>query len=287
MRPITWGSASLIAIFFALHAPAVAAQGTTSGKLPLPDAPKAQTPAAAPTQSQSQPATKAPAASNAPFKEPMQNFSYALGLSMGTNLKRQSVDLDLSTFEQGLKAGLGEGKVLMTDEEVRATMMQFQNDIRAKREEKIHAEAAKNKQDGDAFLEANKSKPGVMVLPSGLQYRIISEGTGPKPVATDTVQCNYRGTLINGMEFDSSQKHGGTATFGVGRVIKGWTEALQLMNVGSKWELFVPANLAYGERGAGGDIGPNETLIFEIELVSIQGKAEPGQPKPAQPKPQQ
>ena len=129
-----------------------------------------------------------------------------------------------------------------------------------------------NKKAGDAFLAANKTKEGVVTLPSGLQYKILKEGTGPKPTPADSVVCNYRGTLIDGKEFDSSYKRGQPATFPVGQVIKGWTEALQLMPVGSKWQLFVPADLAYGDRGAGPDIGPGSTLIFEVELISIKGK---------------
>jgi FKBP-type peptidyl-prolyl cis-trans isomerase FklB len=129
-----------------------------------------------------------------------------------------------------------------------------------------------NKKEGDAFLAANKTKDGVVTLPSGLQYKILQEGTGPKPSASDTVVCNYRGTLLNGTEFDSSYKRGQPATFAVGQVIHGWTEALQLMPVGSKWQLFIPAELAYGARPAGPDIGPNSTLIFEVELLSIQEK---------------
>jgi FKBP-type peptidyl-prolyl cis-trans isomerase len=138
-----------------------------------------------------------------------------------------------------------------------------------------------NKKEGDTFLATNKTKPGVVTLPDGLQYKIIKEGTGPKPTATDTVTVNYRGTLIDGKEFDSSYKRGEPATFPVGGVIKGWTEALQLMPVGSKWELYIPSDLAYGARGAGADIGPNSTLIFEVELLSIKGNEEPkgaGQP---------
>jgi FKBP-type peptidyl-prolyl cis-trans isomerase FklB len=129
-----------------------------------------------------------------------------------------------------------------------------------------------NKQAGQQFLAANTTKPGVVALPSGLQYKILKEGTGPKPTATDTVVCNYRGTLLNGTEFDSSYKGGQPATFPVGQVIKGWTEVLQLMPVGSKWEVYVPSDLAYGERSPGGQIGPNSTLIFEIDLLSIQEK---------------
>jgi len=142
--------------------------------------------------------------------------------------------------------------------------------------------AETNKKEGDAFLTENKTKAGVVTLPSGLQYKILSEGTGPKPAATDSVICNYKGTLLDGTEFDSSAKHGGPATFPVSGVIKGWTEALQLMPVGSKWQLFVPSDLAYGQRGAGGGIAPNSTLIFEVELVSIKSStaAQPGVPAP-------
>src|SRR6202008_718107 len=134
----------------------------------------------------------------------------------------------------------------------------------------------KNKKAGEAFLAANREKPGVIALPSGLQYKIVQAGTGPKPTAADTVVCNYRGTLVDGTEFDSSYKRGQPASFPVGQVIKGWTEALQLMPVGSKWQLSIPPDLAYGERGTnGGPIGPDETLIFDVEPLSSQAKAQP------------
>jgi FKBP-type peptidyl-prolyl cis-trans isomerase len=145
--------------------------------------------------------------------------------------------------------------------------------MRKKQEEKMAQAGEGNLKQGQDFLAANKSKAGVVTLPSGLQYKILQAGTGPKPTPTDSVVCNYRGTLINGTEFDSSYKRGQPATFPVSGVIKGWTEALQLMPVGSKWQLFVPADLAYGARGAGANIGPNSTLIFEVELISIQGKS--------------
>jgi FKBP-type peptidyl-prolyl cis-trans isomerase len=160
--------------------------------------------------------------------------------------------------------------------------------------EKSKAAAEDNKKEGETFLAANKSKEGVVTLASGLQYKILKQGDGAKPLPTDTVECNYRGTLINGKEFDSSYKRGQTASFGVTQVIHGWTEILQLMPVGSKYQVFIPSELAYGPRGAGADIGPNSTLIFEIELVSIKAKpaeaaapAEPAKPaeaaKPAEP----
>jgi len=152
--------------------------------------------------------------------------------------------------------------------------------VRSKQQEKMKVAGELNKKEGVEFLAANKSKEGVVILPSGLQYKILTEGTGPKPTASDTVVCNYRGTLISGAEFDSSYKRGQPASFPVNGVIKGWTEALQLMPVGSKWQLFVPAELGYGDRGAGADIGPGATLIFEVELLSIQSKDKPeGAPK--------
>ena len=196
--------------------------------------------------------------------------SYAIGLNVGKGLHRDGIDVDPNVILQGLKDGLSGGQAKMTDEQAQAVIMQLQNQMRQKAETQRAQAEQTNKKEGDEFLAANKTKPGVVALPSGLQYKVLKEGTGPKPAATDSVKCNYRGTFINGTEFDSSDKHGGPATFPVNRVIKGWTEALQLMPVGSKWQLFVPSDLAYGARGAGADIGPNETLIFEVELLSIE-----------------
>jgi FKBP-type peptidyl-prolyl cis-trans isomerase len=208
--------------------------------------------------------------------------SYAIGMNVGSGLKRQSIDVDPNLVFQGLKDALSGGKTLMTEDEVRATFMSLQEGMRAKQEAKTKELGETNKKEGEAFLAANKAKEGVVALPSGLQYKILQPGTGPKPTAADTVNCNYKGTLINGTEFDSSAKHGGKpATFPVGGVIKGWTEALQLMPTGSKWQLVIPSALAYGERGAGADIGPNATLIFEVELVSIQEKPKPVAPASA------
>jgi FKBP-type peptidyl-prolyl cis-trans isomerase FklB len=206
------------------------------------------------------------------LKTQKEKFSYALGMSFGASMRKQSVELDPNVFAQALRTSLAGGKTLMTPEEAQAAMTEAQNELRKKVEAKRAVEGAANKKEGDAFLAANKSKEGVVTLPSGLQYKIEKQGTGPKPTTSDTVVCNYRGTLINGTEFDSSYKRGQPATFPVSGVIKGWTEALQLMPVGSKWQLFIPSSLAYGERGAGADIGPDSTLIFEVELMSIQEK---------------
>jgi FKBP-type peptidyl-prolyl cis-trans isomerase len=216
------------------------------------------------------PAAKSPDA--LVLKTQKDKISYALGMNFGTNLGRQFVDVDPTILLQGLKDGLAGSKSLLTEEEARALLTQLQEDLRKQQAEKAQHIGGTNKAEGEAFLAANKTKEGVVTLPSGLQYKILKQGAGPKPSASDSVVCNYRGTLIDGKEFDSSYKRGQPATFPVGGVIKGWTEALQLMPVGSKWQLFLPSDLAYGERGAGADIGPNATLIFEVELLSIQGK---------------
>jgi FKBP-type peptidyl-prolyl cis-trans isomerase len=199
-------------------------------------------------------------------------ISYALGMNMAKTLQRQSLDVKADVLASGLKDELAGKKTLLTEDEAKATLMALQNDMREKQQAKAQQLGEANKKEGADFLAANKGKPGVVALPSGLQYKILKEGTGPKPSASDSVVCNYRGTLINGTEFDSSYKRGQPATFPVTGVIKGWTEALQLMPVGSKWQLFIPPDMAYGERGAGADIGPNATLVFEVELLSIQGK---------------
>jgi FKBP-type peptidyl-prolyl cis-trans isomerase len=182
-----------------------------------------------------------------------------------------------------MKDAMAGGKLLLSDDEIKATLTKLQTDLRARQEVAMQEAGEINKKAGDDFLAQNKTKEGVVALPDGLQYKILKEGNGPKPAATDSVVCNYRGSLIDGTEFDSSYKRGQPATFPVNGVIKGWTEAVQLMPVGSKWQLFVPADLAYGNRGAGPDIGPNATLIFEVELLSIQNKAAAQTPNPQAP----
>ncbi|MGH9691690.1 MAG: FKBP-type peptidyl-prolyl cis-trans isomerase [Candidatus Acidiferrales bacterium] len=208
---------------------------------------------------------------NAMLQTKKDRASYALGMNFGSGLKAQSSELDSAMVLRGLKDVLA-GKTLLTQDQERAALAELQADMQKQTEAKMQQLGEANKKEGDAFLAANKTKAGVVTLASGLQYKILQEGTGPKPSASDTVVCNYRGTLVNGKEFDSSYRHGQPASFPVGGVIRGWTEALQLMPVGSKWELFLPSDLAYGQRGAGPDIGPNATLIFEVELLSIQGK---------------
>jgi FKBP-type peptidyl-prolyl cis-trans isomerase FklB len=238
---------------------------------PAPAAKAAQTPAAKTGQGT---AAKKPGPAPLVLKTPKDKESYAIGLNIGKGLHKDAVDVDPAILVRGLKDALAGGKTLMTDDEAKAAMVALQADVRKKQEAKMAIVGDANKKEGDAFLAENKTKDGVVTLPSGLQYKILKEGTGPKPTAKDSVVCNYKGTLLDNTEFDSSYKRGQPATFPVGQVIKAWTEVLQLMPVGSKWEVFVPSDLGYGARGAGpgAPIGPNATLIFEIELLSIQSK---------------
>ena len=261
-----------------MHAGIVLAQQTPASP-PQPSQPASGQGASA----QTTPAKKTPAstAKKAPatgksataltLKTQKEKASYALGMKIGGDLRKQGVNaaVDPALAARGFKDALAGSKLQLSDDEMRAVLMQLQNQVRDKQQAKAHEEGSAARKEGADFLAANKSKEGVVTLPSGLQYKILKEGVGPKPTANDTVSCNYRGTLLNGKEFDSSYKRGEPTSFPVNGVIKGWTEALQLMPVGSKWQLFIPADMAYGDRGAGGDIGPGETLIFEVELLSI------------------
>jgi FKBP-type peptidyl-prolyl cis-trans isomerase len=248
-------------------APAGGQQPPAAASQTAPAAKTQTTPAAKTGQST---AAKRPVAPLT-LKTDKDKLSYAVGMNIGRSIHSQSMEIDPAILLRGLKDEMA-GKTVMTDMEAHNTLMQAQQEAKKKADETRQASMEPNKKAGDAFLAANKTKEGVVTLPSGLQYKILKEGTGPKPTPADSVVCNYRGTLIDGKEFDSSYKRGQPATFPVGQVIKGWTEALQLMPVGSKWQLFVPPDLAYGDRGAGPDIGPGATLIFEVELISIKGK---------------
>ena len=226
------------------------------------------------------------------LKDQKEKVSYAIGMNIGLNLSRQKVDINADVLAAGIKDALA-GKPQLTQDQVKDVMAQFEKDM----EQKQKAAGEKNKADGAKFLEENKKKPGVKATASGLQYKVEKEGTGPQPKATDMVTVNYRGTLIDGTEFDSSYKRGQPATFPLNGVIKGWTEGLQLMKPGSKYQFVVPSNLAYGERSVGPDIAANATLIFEVELLEVKppptpapqaaGPAPQGAPKgpPAPPKP--
>ncbi len=210
-------------------------------------------------------------AADAPeLKTEKEKISYSIGMDIGGNLKRGSVEVDPDVLAKGLKDSYGGGKTVLSEEEARKTITEFQKTLMAKQAEAMHKLAGKNKEEGEKFLAENAKKEGVKTLPSGLQYKEITPGTGKSPKSTDTVTTHYKGTLIDGKEFDSSYKRGQPATFQVSGVIAGWTEALQLMKEGAKWQLFVPSNLAYGERGAGREIGPNATLIFDVELIAVK-----------------
>ena len=230
------------------------------------------------TQSKTSTTAKKPASSSASksttpvaLTTQKQKNSYALGMSIGLGFQKQGIDksIDTALVVRGFRDSIGGSKTAMTEDEMKAALQQLRTEVMSAQEAKSKEAGASNRKEGEAFLAANKSKEGVKTLPDGLQYKVLTEGNGPKPTASDTVTVNYRGTLLNGKEFDSSYKRGQPASFPVTGVIKGWTEALQLMPVGSKWQLFIPADLAYGDRGAGGDIAPGDTLVFEVELLSI------------------
>jgi len=197
--------------------------------------------------------------------------SYSIGMNIGGSLKRDSIAIVPEAFLRGIMdAGADSAQRLMTDQEMQETLTAFQEEVRTRKAENAKAQSEKNRTEGEAFLAENAKKPGVVTLPSGLQYKVLSEGKGKSPKESSTVTVNYVGRLLDGTEFDSSFKRGEPATFPCGGVIRGWTEGLQLMKEGSKYEFYIPPSLAYGENGAGGVIPPNATLIFEVELLAIQ-----------------
>lgn len=204
------------------------------------------------------------------FKTDKQKFSYTVGFQLGQNLKRQNLDIDPKIVAQGMQSALAGTAPKLTPDQMQASVVAYQK----KEQEKTEALAKKNLETGQAFLEANKKKEGVVTLPSGLQYKVITEGKGKQPKSTDTVVAHYRGTLIDGTEFDSSYKRNEPATFPVEGVIKGWQETLPLMKEGAKWQVYIPSDLGYGARGAGNVIGPNQVLIFDIELLSVKAESE-------------
>lgn len=200
----------------------------------------------------------------------MDKLSYSIGADLGKNFKKQGIEINPTSMAKGLQDGMNGTALLLTEDQMKEVLNKFQKDLMAKRNADFTKKADENKAKGDAFLSQNKAKDGVVSLPSGLQYKIIEAGNGAKPGKEDTVTVDYTGTLIGGEVFDSSEKTGKPATFKVSQVIPGWTEALQLMPSGSTWEVVVPAALAYGNRSVGGPIGPNETLLFKIHLISVK-----------------
>lgn len=200
------------------------------------------------------------------------SVSYSIGYNMGRNLSRDSIKISFDALTQGMRdeAADSSAKKLLTSTAVDSVVKAFQSEMIEKQQNMLKTLGFKNQIEGEAFLATNKTKEGVVTLPSGLQYKVITDGTGTMPKASQTVTVNYRGALLDGKPFDSSYERGQPATFPVGGVIPGWTEALQKMKVGSKWQIWIPSRLAYGERGAGGVIPPNSTLVFEVELLSVK-----------------
>ena len=203
------------------------------------------------------------------FSSNKEKISYIIGRDMAANFKKQGIEVDPEIFLQGFKEALSGAESKLNPEEVQAAMMALQQEMQSRQAAGKGAMAEANKQEGEAFLAQNKNREGVTTLPSGLQYMVLQEGNGASPGPTDKVTTHYHGTQIDGTVFDSSYERGQPATFPVNGVISGWTEALQRMQEGAKWRLFLPANLAYGAQGAGEDIGPNATLIFDVELISV------------------
>jgi FKBP-type peptidyl-prolyl cis-trans isomerase len=223
-----------------------------------------------------------PAADTNALPDTKARVSYAIGMMLGHNWQQQGLEVNPDIAARAIKDVQAGGATLLSQEEMQATLTSFQQEFRAIQQKKKAELTIKNKAEGDAFLAANKANPGVTTLPDGLQYTVLSAGTGATPGAADTVTVNYKGTLIDGTEFDSSYKRGQPASFPVTGVIKGWTEALQKMQVGAKWKLFVPSELAYGEQGRPG-IPPNSVLIFEVELLDTKAPAPVMPPAPAPP----
>lgn len=207
---------------------------------------------------------------SAPLTSEIDQLSYSIGADLGKNFKKQGIEISPAAMQRGLQDGVSGGQLQLTEDQMKGVLNKFQHDLVAKRQAEFTKKSEDNKAKGEAFLSANKSKTGVTTLPSGLQYKIVKAGDGIKPTKEDTVTVDYTGRLIDGQVFDSSEKTGKPATFKVSQVIPGWTEALQLMPSGSTWEVYVPSDLAYGPRSVGGPIGPNETLIFQIHLISVQ-----------------
>jgi len=201
---------------------------------------------------------------------PKSRISYTIGVNIGQDFKSQKLDIDADVLMEGIKDSMAGKELRLTEEQMASEIQAFQQDMQAKMMVEMEAQAAKNKTEGESFLAENAKKEGVVVTASGLQYKVLEAGEGDSPVPSDVVTVHYRGTLVDGTQFDSSYDRGQPATFPVGGVIAGWTEALQLMKPGAKWQLVIPADLAYGERGAGQVIGPNSTLLFDVELISVE-----------------
>jgi FKBP-type peptidyl-prolyl cis-trans isomerase len=253
----------------------VAAAGAALGQ---PSGQPAQKPSAATAQPAQKPAATTAQPSAAPSGKPeslQDRASYTIGLNLGKSLKTNEIQANVDLIVKGLQDGLGGGQTLLTDEEMQSCMQTLQQQVTAQQEAKRKAIGEKNKAEGEAYLAKNKERPGVKTTASGLQYEVLTEGTGPVPKATDSVTVNFKGTLMDGTVFDSTYDRKEPVTFALNQVVPGWTEGLELMKVGSKYKFYIPSALGFGERGAGNGIGPNAPLVFEVELLSIGKPAEP------------
>ena len=268
-KTFTVSAALLLAVAVAAGAQQSGQSNQKPAEKPMADKPMAQS---------AQPAAPAPANAAGKPESLEDRASYSIGLNLGRSLKTNDIKANTELIIKGLRDGLA-GQQLLTDQEMQSTMQEFQQQVQAQQEAKQKEIGEKNKMEGEAFLTKNKARQGVKTTASGLQYEVLTEGTGAQPKATDTVTVNYKGTLMDGTTFDSSYDRGQPATFVLNQVIPGWTEGVQLMKVGSKYKFYIPASLGYGERGAGGVIGPNAPLVFEVELLSIGQPNAPQQPQ--------
>ncbi|HEX3627366.1 MAG TPA: FKBP-type peptidyl-prolyl cis-trans isomerase [Verrucomicrobiae bacterium] len=262
-------------LIFTGLASAVLFTGCNKNNQPTPPASGATNSAAATTNG-----ATATSANTAALTTDKERESYAVGMLYGTGLKKNGVDVDIDTTVRGLKDSQSGGPTLLTEDQMKTELTTLQHSLVANRQKAQAQEGQQNEQEGAAFLAHNKTQPGVVTLPDGLQYKVIKDGTGPTPSPSDIVTVNYKGTFVNGTEFDSSFKRGKPAEFPVAGVIPGWTEALEKMKVGSKWEIYVPSNLAYGPSGREPLVGPNETLVFEVELLDVKARPAPAQAQP-------
>ncbi|HEX3131599.1 MAG TPA: FKBP-type peptidyl-prolyl cis-trans isomerase [Thermoanaerobaculia bacterium] len=255
----------------------LAALLAASGALFAQDKPQEKPQAQPQTGAQSQAKPAQPGNSKADAMPLQDKASYIIGLNLGRSLKSQDVPCSQDLIVQGLRDGLAGATPLLTDEQIQAAMQEFQQQMMTQQQAKMKVEGEKNLKASEEFLTQNKARKEIKTTASGLQYEVLKEGSGESPKPTDQVTVNYRGTLPNGTVFDSSYDRGEPATFPVNGVIPGWIEALQLMKPGSKYKIYLPPALAYGERGAGGDIGPNQALVFEVELISVQKTPPPAE----------
>jgi FKBP-type peptidyl-prolyl cis-trans isomerase FklB len=274
MKGVTMKLKTTLAVVLGCVAVQAAATPATPTPAPTtsPTPATSATPSTSPAVTSAQPTTTT-AATVSPLKNDNDRASYTIGVDMGKSLKAQNLQLNIDMLARGIKDGLAGSPLLMTDDEMRQTLLTLQKQIIAKQQADMKVLGDKNLQAGQKFLDDNKTKPGVKVTANGLQYKVIDDGKGKMPASSDVVTVDYEGKLINGQVFDSTYQRGKPATFQLSQVIEGWQQALQMMKAGATWELYIPPKLAYGDKGLGGPIGPNETLVFKVHLISVGAPA--------------